>query len=82
MPYYKFYTINQPGHPETVQAFNTINAARIHAARNAKKKMSEYAIWGFISHSRSEFLESRKYTPFDGMTSFKMRSTNGKLVKK
>ena len=82
MPYYKFYTINKPGYPETVQAFNTIAAARVHAKRNAKKGFNEYAIWGHISQAKSEFLENHKYTPFEGMTSFKMRSVTGKLVKK
>ena len=82
MSYYKFYTINEPGKPETVQSFNTITAARIHAQRNAKKRKGDYAIWGHLSQGKSEFLEHHTYDVFSCMSHFRMRSTTGKLVKK
>lgn len=79
---YKFFTINEPGKLTTIQSFNTITAARVHAKRNAKKHLADYAIYGHTSVSaKSDYLEHHKYDVFKGLTSHKMRTSTGKLVK-
>lgn len=80
MSYYKFYTINEPGKPETIRTFNKLTTARTNAKRLAKKNRTSYAIFGHVSPTKSEHVESYKWDVFEGLKSFKMRKIDGSVV--
>jgi len=81
MTYYKFYTINEPGKPETIRTFNKLTTARTNAKRLAKKNRATSAIFGHLSPTQSDLIENHSWDLFEGAKSFKMRRVDGSKVK-